>query len=117
MRFTLRNRCDKSTGFIGAYQLIPLIQHQGATALTFHIGRPLPHHKIAFRIINTAIIFSALFGLLQDNILAAFRSGYTDLLVVGLGIAALRESRTCQESSMGTIFDHHIPSAEFTDLV
>lgn len=65
--------------FVHADQFVAFFQQQLATTGTLLSRRLLPYHEITLRIIDTAIIFSAFFGLFHDNILAALGAGYTDL--------------------------------------
>lgn len=94
-----------------------LFQQQLTAAWAFLSRRLLPYHEITFRIIDTAVISSALLGLLHNNIFAALGTCHANLLEIRLGVAALRESGACQKSAVRSVFDHHASAAQFTDFV
>ena len=102
---------------IGAHQLISFFQHNGAALFTFFIGRLLPHHEAALRIIDAAIISPSLFSFFKHNILSAFGAGYAYFFIIGLRIAAFGKAGTGQKPSMGAIFNHHLPAADIANLV
>ena len=71
---------------IAAHQLVPLDQKGPAAAGAVLSGGLLPGHKVAFRIVDAAVVLPALLGLLQHHVLAALGAGHADLLEVGLSI-------------------------------
>lgn len=108
---------DKTAALLRAYEFVALFQKNGATDRALFIGRPLPYHEIALRVADTAIVFSALLCLFQDDILATLGACYADFFVIRFGIATFRKARTCQESAVRSVFDDHAPSAQLANLI
>lgn len=77
-RFLLFLLFDKTAALLRAYEFVALFQKNGATDRALFIGRPLPYHEIALRVADTAIVFSALLCLFQDDILATLGACYAD---------------------------------------
>ena len=97
-------------------QPVSFFQHDPAAPGASLRRRLLPAHKVALGISHASVILAALLGLSDDDVLAALGAGYADLLIVGLGVVALRESRTGKEFAVRPILDDHMPSAVLTDF-
>ena len=79
--------------YIGTYQLAAFFHEDSAAFFASGVGGLLPGHEYTIRIVNAAIIFSALFRLTDYNIASAIRTGNSDFLKIRLGILTVRESR------------------------
>ena len=51
------------------------------------------------------------------HLFSALRAGDPDLFIIGFCIPAFRKSRAGKESSMRSVFDHHIAAAHITDHI
>ncbi len=78
----------KPAAFVRTHKFIALLQHDSAAPVASVLHRLLPHHKVTFRIVDTAVIFPALLRLLEDDVPSALRAGYADLLEIRLRTAA-----------------------------
>ena len=107
----------KSARFIGADQLVALDHHQGAALFTRRLNRAVPGHETAFRAAFAAVEFSALFGLADHDLLAAYRALDTDLFQIRFRIPAFRKARTSKEFSVRTVFDDHGHATQFSGLI
>ena len=103
--------------FVGAEELVSLLHHIVTALRALDLRGLLPGHKFTLRIVDTAVIFSSLFGLFDHHIPAAERTFHADLFKIRLGVLALRESGTGQEFSVGAVFDHHVAATELADLI
>ena len=110
-------RFDKSTGLICTQKLASFFHHHAAALRTLLCGRFLPGHEITIRIILTSVVLTSFFCFLKHNLFSTFRTCHPDLLKIWFGIFAFRKSRTCKESSMRTIFDHHMSATVFADHI
>ena len=79
--------------------------------------RTVPAHEVAFRCILTGVEASALFGLADNQLAAAFRALAAGLLKERAGVPAFREARAGQEAAVRSELDDHLPSAELADFV
>ena len=89
---------------ICTYKLLTLFHHISPALFTANIGRLLPAHKITFRIIDAAVVFSTFFCLFKNNIFAALWTTYTNLFVIWLCVSTVREAWTSKELSVWSIF-------------
>ena len=109
--------CGISALSIAAQQFASFLHHIAAALRTEGGGGFLPGHKIAFRVILAAEVFSALFRLFDDHLPAAFGAGHAYFLKIGLGILTVRKAGTGQKFAVRTILDHHVAAALITDLI
>ena len=106
-----------ATFFICTDQTFPFFQHISPAFRAFFLGRLLPAHKIAFRMVLTSIISASFLCLPQNHLASAFRTFYSDFFQIRLCVPAVRKTGARKKLAVGAIFYHHIAAALIADHI